>query len=49
MTHYVEHEGKARHGHGRHRYLLSDYGFTNADIERDFGAYIERYRIPREA
>jgi hypothetical protein len=48
MTRYVEHEGKARHGHGRHRYALSDYGFTEADIERDFGAYIERYAIPRE-
>jgi Sulfotransferase family len=49
MTRYVEHEGKARHGHGRHRYNLSDYGFTEADIGRDFGPYIERYRISKEA
>lgn len=48
MTHYIATEGKARHGHGKHKYALSDYGFTEADIARDFGDYIQRYKIPRE-
>jgi hypothetical protein len=48
MTHYVETEGKARHGHGQHKYALSDYGFTDADVERDFKPYLEHYGIPSE-
>lgn len=48
MTRYVETEGKARHGHGKHKYALSDYGFTEADIERDFKPYVDHYGITAE-
>jgi hypothetical protein len=34
MTRYVEHEGKARHGHGRHCYSLNDYGFRAIPVVR---------------
>jgi hypothetical protein len=37
-----------QHKHGRHRYRLEDFGLTEADIDRDFSFYRERYGIPRE-
>jgi hypothetical protein len=39
-----------RHGKGPQRqYGLSDFGLTEADIERAFGGYIDRYGIARES
>lgn len=34
--------------HGVHRYALSDWGLTERDIEQNFSAYIDHYRIQRE-
>jgi len=48
MSRYVESEGKARHGHGRHRYALADYEFSEPDIDREFRPYIDAYRVMRE-
>jgi hypothetical protein len=40
--------GAERHGHNRHRYALADYGLSMADIERDFGWYLDEYDVARE-
>jgi hypothetical protein len=39
---------QTQHKYGRHRYRLEDFGLSNEQIERDFGFYSERYRIPVE-
>ena len=48
MTAYIQEEGKARHGHGRHRYSMSDYGFTETDIDSEFSGYIQCYGVSKE-
>jgi len=37
---------QVRHKYGRHHYRLEDFGLTAERIEREFGAYRERYGIP---
>jgi hypothetical protein len=34
--------------HGRHRYQLSDFGLTRADVEPAFEPYLARHDVPRE-
>lgn len=32
-----------QHMHGKHEYSLDEFGLTSADIEKHFGAYMEKY------
>jgi hypothetical protein len=41
--------GNAQGRHGAHAYALADCDLTEADIERHFGAYMDRFGVAREA
>lgn len=45
MTLYVDNVAKAKHGHGRHRYSMTDFGFTNDILDKAFRPYMQRYGI----
>lgn len=48
LRHYVEHEAKKTHGHGRHSHALDDYGYTEAEIDHAFAPYLEWFAGKRD-
>jgi hypothetical protein len=49
MALFIRGEANARHGHGRHKYAMADYGFTETEIDEMLGDYIKQYSVPKEA